>query len=227
VKLFLSNHGLKVKLQSLYYGHVLFILCALSLALIIIGVPTSNFTYKLDGTVFAASTSNVSSNPPGLLTYKNDSYGVNIQYPANWSLNPGEGNDNSGDSSTDIVTFSPKDTSSSVTFDVSVDKVVDSSENLKQYVSDSISDNKIELKNYTASEPILNGVILASSPAYKVIYSFTDQGENIKGLETGTMVGNKVYFITYENSPSKFVSDLPTVQKMIDSFKLASSKSSG
>jgi len=189
-------------------------------------VPTSNFTYKLAGTVFAASTSNVSSNPPGLLTYKNDSYGVNIQYPANWSSNPGEGNDNSGDSSTDIVTFSPKDTSSSATFDVSVDKV-DSSENLKQYVSDSISDNKIDLKNYTASEPTLNGVTLAGSPAYKVIYSFTDQGENIKGLETGTMVGNKVYFITYENSPSKFDSDLPTVQKMIDSFKLASSKSSG
>jgi hypothetical protein len=107
-----------------------------------------------------------------------------------------------------------------------VDKV-DSSENLKQYVSDSISDNKIDLKNYTASEPTLNGVTLAGSPAYKVIYSFTDQGENIKGLETGTMVGNKVYFITYENSPSKFDSDLPTVQKMIDSFKLTSSKSSG
>ena len=173
MKLFLSNHGLKVKLQSRYYGHVLFILCALSLALIIIGVPTSNFTYKLAGTVFAASTSNVSSNPPGLLTYKNDSYGVNIQYPANWSLNPGEGNDNSGDSSTDIVTFSPKDTSSSVTFDVSVDKVVDSSENLKQYVSDSISDNKIELKNYTASEPILNGVIysqLSSLQSYIFVY---------------------------------------------------------
>ena len=226
MKLFLSNHGLKVKLQSRYYGHVLFILCALSLALIIIGVPTSNFTYKLAGTVFAASTSNVSSNPPGLLTYKNDSYGVNIQYPANWSSNPGEGNDNSGDSSTEIVTFSPKDTSSSATFDVSVDKV-DSRENLKQYVSDSISDNKIDLKNYTASEPTLNGVTLAGTPAYKVMYSFTDQGENIKGLETGTIVGNKVYFITYENSPSKFDSDLPTVQKMIDSFKLTSSKSSG
>ena len=226
MKLFLSNHGLKVKLQSLYYGHVLFILCALSLALIIIGVPTSNFTYKLAGTVFAASTSNVSSNPPGLLTYKNDSYGVNIQYPANWSSNPGEGNDNSGDSSTDIVTFSPKDTSSSATFDVLVDKV-DSGENLKQYVSDSISDDKTDLKNFTASETTLNSVTLAGSPAYKVIYSYTDQGENFKGLETGTLVGNKVYFIQYENSPSKFDSDLPTVQKMIDSFKLTSSKSSG
>ena len=122
--------------------------------------------------------------------------------------------------------FSPKDTSSSATFDVSMDKV-DSSENLKQYVSDSISDNKIDLKNYTASEPTLNGVTLVGFPAYKVIYSFTDQGENIKGLEMGTMVGNKVYFITYENSPSKFDSDFPTVQKMIDSFELTRSRSSG
>jgi len=226
VELFLGNRGLKVKLESRYYGHVLFILCALSLALIIIGVPTSNLNYKLSGIVFAASAPNVSSNTTGFLTYKNDSYGVNIQYPANWSSNPGQGNDNSGDSSTDIVTFSPKDTSSSATFDVLVDKV-DSGENLKQYVSDSISDDKTDLKNFTASETTLNSVTLAGSPAYKVIYSYTDQGENFKGLETGTLVGNKVYFIQYENSPSKFDSDLPTVQKMIDSFKLTSSKRPG
>src|SRR6185295_5539098 len=98
--------------------------------------------------------------------------------------------DNSGDSSTDIVTFSPKDTSSSATFDVLVEKV-DCGENLKEYVSDSISDDKTDLKNFTASETPLNSVTLAGSPAYKVIYSYTDQGENFKGLETGTLVGNK------------------------------------
>ena len=97
---------------------------------------------------------------------------------------------------------------------------VDSGENLKQYVSDSVSDDKTDLKNFTASETTLNGITLAGSPAYKVIYSYTDGGENFKGLETGTIVGNKAYFIQYENSPSQFNSDLPTVQKMIDSFKL-------
>ena len=98
---------------------------------------------------------------------------------------------------------------------------VDSGENLKQYVSDSVSDDKTDLKNFTASETTLNGITLAGSPAYKVIYSYTDGGENFKGLETGTIVGNKAY------SPSQFNSDLPTVQKMIDSFKLTSSKRPG
>jgi hypothetical protein len=224
--LFFGNRELKVIFQNRYYRPALISLCALTLTLVVISAPTSNLTYKFAGSVFAASTPNVSGNPSGFFTYKNDSYGINIQYPANWSSSPGEGNDNSGDSSTDIATFSPKDTSSSATFDVLVDNV-DSGENLKQYVSDSVSDDKTDLKNFTASETTLNGITLAGSPAYKVIYSYTDGGENFKGLETGTIVGNKAYFIQYENSPSQFNSDLPTVQKMIDSFKLTSSKSSG
>lgn len=103
--------------------------------------------------------------------------------------------------------------------DVLVD-TVDSGESLKQYVSDLISDDKIDLKNFKVNESSTSGNTLAGDPAYKIIYSYTDQGENFKGLETGTIVGNKVYFLQYENSPTQFDSDLPTAQKMIDSFKL-------
>ena len=40
------------------------------------------------------------------------------------------------------------------------------------------------------------------------------------GAETGTIIGNKVYFVQYENSPSRYDKDLPTAQKIIDSFKI-------
>lgn len=212
--------------QNHYYMSVLTFLSTLFLVLIIASAASSNLSSKLVGKVFAASTPDVSSNSPGLLTYKNDTYGVSLQYPANWSFSPGEGNNNTAGSSTDIVSFSPKESNSSATLDVLVDSV-DSGVDLKQFVSDSISDNKIDLKNFKASETTLNGITLAGSPAYRVIYSYTDAGENFKGLETGTIVGNKVYFIQYENSPTQFDSNLPIVQKMIDSFKLTDGKSSG
>jgi hypothetical protein len=182
--------------------------------------------YKFARTAFAAPPQKNTSIPSGLLTYNNASYGTSIQYPSNWSSSPGQGNDNSGDSSTDIVSFSPKDSSSSASFDVLVDNI-DSGENLKQYVSDSISDDKTDLKNFTVSEPVFNGVTLAGSPAYRLVYSYADGGENFKGLETGTIIGNKAYYVQYENSPSKFDSDLPTVQKMIDSLTLTNIRNSG
>lgn len=224
----LHSSTLRVTLsfQHRHHIHLFEILCALALTLIVTSAPSSNGTYKFAGTAFAATPQKNTSIPSGLLTYNNASYGTSIQYPSNWSSNPGGGNDNSGDSSIDIVSFSPKDSSSSATLDVLVDNI-DSGENLKQYVSDSISDDKTDLKNFTVSEPVFNGVTLAGSPAYKLIYSYTDEGEHLKGLETGTIIGNKAYFIQYENSPSKFDSDLPTVQKMIDSLTLANIRNSG
>lgn len=221
-----SNSRVNLSYQNRHHKHIFEILCALALTLIVTSAPSSNGVYKFAGTAYAAIPQNNANIASGLLTYNNASYGISIQYPPNWSSSPGEGNDNSGDSSTDIVSFSPKDSSSSATLDVLVDNI-DSGENLKQYVSDSISDDKTDLKNFTVSEPIFNGVILAGSPAYKLIYSYTDGGEHFKGLETGTIIGNKAYYIQYENSPSKFDSDLPMIQKMIDSLTLANIRNSG
>ena len=95
---------------------------------------------------------------------------------------------------------------------------VDPNESLNQHVSDTISDDKSSLTNFKL-ESNLN-VSLAKLPAYKLIYTYKYQGENIKELETGTIVGNKVYYIQYYNSPTQFDTDLPIAQKMIDSFKI-------
>jgi hypothetical protein len=154
----------------------------------------------------------------GLLVYQNNTYGVYVRYPANWTSSPGEGNDNN--TSVDIVTFSPsgRDQNSSSTVDLSIENV-DSGESLTQYVSDSISDDKIDLNNFKVIDSTFK-VTLSGMPAYSVRYLYSDQGENFKGLETGTIVGNKAYFIQYENSPAQFDRDLHVAQQMINSFKL-------
>jgi hypothetical protein len=86
-------------------------------------------------------------------------------------------------------------------------------------MSDSISSDKTDLQGFKVDETTLNGTI-AKLPAYRFLYTYTDQGQNFKGLETGTIVGNKAYFIQYENSPAQFDTDLPVAQDMFDSFKI-------
>jgi hypothetical protein len=205
---------------------VLVLASSLILLLIVTTSPIGSLCNKITENAFAASSQSTNNNSSQFLTYTNDTYGINILYPASWNSSPGEGNNKTGDSSTDIVSFSPKDTNSSATFDVSVDNV-DSGENLKQFVSDSISDDKTDLQNFKVNESSSSGNSLAGNPAYKMLYSYIDNGENIKGLETGTIIGNKAYFIQYENSPEQFDSDLPLVQKMIDSLKITTPKIHG
>jgi len=189
----MSNKMIYDKLRNLGRRSVPISICTVVLLLLLVTTaPISNLTNKMVGNALAVSNQNnntTTSQPSEFLAYRNDSYGISIQYPSNWSSSPGEGNDNSGDSSTDIVTFSPKGTNSSATFDVLVDSI-DSGENLKQYVSDSISDDKTDLKNFKVNESSSTGNTLAGNPAYKLVYSYTDQGEDFKGLETGTIIGN-------------------------------------
>jgi hypothetical protein len=152
--------------------------------------------------------------PQKFLVYKNNTYGVTIEYPASWSPSPGEEND----SSLNLATFSPSNNDySSVTVDLFVDNV-HSNESLNHLVSDIISDDKSSLTNFKL-ESNLN-VSLAKLPAYKLTYTYIYKGQNFKELETGTIVGNKVYYIQYNTIPTQFDTNLPMAQKMIDSFKI-------
>jgi hypothetical protein len=169
-----------------------------------------------------AVSNNTSSKTPSqkFLVYQNNTYGVSIQYPASWGSRGGKGGNDSADSSVDLVTFSPpnNNNSDSANVDLLVDNL-DSGVSLQQYMSDSISSDKTDLQGFKVDETTLNGTI-AKLPAYRFLYTYTDQGQNFKGLETGTIVGNKAYFIQYENSPAQFDTDLPVAQDMFDSFKI-------
>ncbi|HEY7572592.1 MAG TPA: PsbP-related protein [Nitrososphaeraceae archaeon] len=165
-----------------------------------------------------AITNNPNPNPSSLQEYKNDTYAVSVQYPANWEVRPGENNSGT-DSTIDIATLSPRESNSSASFDLLVDSV-DSGLNLKQYVLDSITANKVDLKDYKVLETEVGNITIAGLPGYSLLYTFSDSGEIMKGLETGMIKGNKVYFVQYENSQSQYYKDLTTAHKMISSLKV-------
>ena len=68
-----------------------------------------------------------------------------------------------------------------------------------------------------------NSTIADNSPAHKVVYSISKPGEiPLKKMELWTIKNNKVYDVTYTALPNRYADYLPTIQKMIDSFKIGS-----
>lgn len=70
---------------------------------------------------------------------------------------------------------------------------------------------------------------IAGNPAHKVVYNTTtsSMGQKVpplKKMEVWTIKNTKVYDITYSASSSRYNDYLPTIQKMLDSFRIGSTK---
>lgn len=165
--------------------------------------------------------SSVPTAKEGLLSYENSTYGIRIQYPANWTKD--EQDSNPADSVTNIVTlYSPLDSrvdEYSENVGVSVENLTNANITLEQY-TDSLTDNYNEtLTDFKVIESNTN-TTLGDNPAYKLVYTDKEDDINYKTMEIGALVGDKVYFIEYfaeENYYSKY---FPTIQKIIESVEV-------
>ena len=63
------------------------------------------------------------------------------------------------------------------------------------------------------------GLTFHGNPAQNLIYTFNPGNGTIKVLESGATENNSIYIFQYRAQENKFDSYLPTIQRMIDSFK--------
>ena len=76
------------------------------------------------------------------------------------------------------------------------------------------------------SDPLLgvnivkNSTIVAGNPAYKVEYNITQGHNQLKVMEIWTITGDESYDFTYYASQDKYLDQLSTVQKMLDSVEI-------
>jgi hypothetical protein len=163
------------------------------------------------------------------LTYTNDTYGIRIQYPQNWTIKDNY-RLNPDDPYITIVSFfaPPEKNITSPREEVTV--YVDTQQyrtSLEEYIRDTVLvNNNTQLGGWDNIEIIKSeqNSTLAERPAYKVEMTYRDQtnGEPIDRylMDTGTVVGDKVYVISYWAQPQTYSKELPDVQKMMDSFKI-------
>jgi eukaryotic-like serine/threonine-protein kinase len=150
------------------------------------------------------------------LTYENPELGISIQYPSNWEKLVNLDN---------FVTFTaPPETDTRIYPAALGLKVQELSSSQKNIPLQEIT--KVQMSDLKRSNPDLNvlestSTTIADKPAHKIVFSAIDNKEvERKAMQVWTVIGNKAFLITYKAEPDKFSSYLPTIERMIDSFKV-------
>ena len=160
-----------------------------------------------------------SSSSSSLLSYENPTYGIKIQYPSNWMAST-----NQLPTYNSIIGFySPLESLSDVLpveFALSITTYTNNI-SLDEYTK--ITSTALEQQGMEISES--TATTLAGNPAHKITFSPGDQiAQNspveFKFMQIFTIIGNKVYSLSYNAEASKFSTHLNTIQQMLDSVKI-------
>ena len=162
---------------------------------------------------FAQSTNTNST----YLTYENSTYGITIKYPHNWSIIGSAGIE---DNDVNIVAFLSPNQTDNALVEVHQDKLGNGNTDIAAYLSSVISSYKNALHDFKVIESNTNSLI-AGNKAYKLTFAYTTgDGFKMKDMESGTIIGDRVYYINYDGKESVFDNYMPILKSMIDSFKV-------
>ena len=165
-----------------------------------------------------------------LLTYENATYGVTIQYPSNWLV---ETTDFPGDPLSQIVGFfspleSRVDTYEERLWIAQEQQSFSEDFDLAQYAEQIVSNYNSTLTDFSLDEIDTETATLGNndSPAYRIVYSERLEPENIdlKTLEIGTLIGDKLYIVMYHAETARYDQYLPIIEEMINSIELSDSE---
>ncbi len=155
------------------------------------------------------------TNKSGFLTYQNYTYGFRLQYPSNWII-VNNSVDQQGDP---IVKFRSNQTSSTLVVRV----FFNSFPTLQQYIPIRLNLLKQLLGVVSTTAP--NSTSIAGIPATEIFY-YDPRGAPAVMEEFGVQ-NNNVYLFRYSAFDiSKYASEIPTIQSMINSFQIFAPQSS-
>ena len=158
------------------------------------------------------------------LPYSNPVWGILIQYPSDWAASTSALRDY-----TELIAFySPlQNLSQPIAARVAI-SAVQFAQNVSlphytELVLTGVYQSELVLKN--SSEATLAGY-----PGYRIVLAntpFQNSTLVVYHMNTWTIIGNKVYHLTYEAEESAFNQHLPEVSQMLESFRIASNLSRG
>lgn len=143
-----------------------------------------------------------------LLTYKNTTYGIELQYPSEWLI---EQSNDPGivvrfrSAMNNVISIWTRDLLTNANLDNDVEVIVDS-------LRKSMTNFNLLGSNQT--------LIAGNNPAKIILFIAKARQHDVQQMDIITIKGNKEYLITYAGIKERYTADLPNVQRMINSFKI-------
>jgi hypothetical protein len=159
----------------------------------------------------------ISTVPNNSLLYDNSSYGIRFQSPSDWK----KIEILAGRITTVQFTFLPKNTSiPDAVIDISIEKSLGNITSLGQYGEAADRILHAILGNFTSTEA--RSTVLSGQPAIARVLDIKQpvSGIHLNIAQVFTLKDGKAYGITYTTQASRYLSYLPVVQQIINSFQI-------
>lgn len=164
------------------------------------------------------------NNNNNFITYENPVHGIKILYPASWQKT-----EQLSANRFWVNFISPFNNNNASAFPATVSMSVEglnqniSADAASQYVTGLLDSVKRSLPDFQIIESNPNSSIAGDS-AYKMVYTFLSQDPAVQAhfqsMNIWTVKDKKAYSISYTELKPLYTTYLPTVQKMVDSFKI-------
>ena len=160
---------------------------------------------------------NATANSSSYLTYEDHTDGISLEYPSNWQkIEYPSGAMNYGEGHRIIATFLAP---------------LDPSDQWRSSLNIQIS-NQVDLKNIIPQNTNTTMTNLAGHRAFKLEYARTEimylnrnltssNSIKLKVMQVWTTIGDNTYLLTYNAEASKYPQYLPTINKMLSSFRIS------
>lgn len=158
------------------------------------------FSFAINQQIAIAQTAEI-----GFVPYSNPTFGIRIQYPANWGRLDLSFLQND---SADINFYPLDDPSGALGVRIQVDSLLRS----KNMTFNEYTNMKIDSTEGQIIES--NSTILAGLPAHKIVIS----NSVLKTMQVWTLKDDRIFTITYQAEEEDFQNDLQVAQRMINSF---------
>jgi eukaryotic-like serine/threonine-protein kinase len=161
-----------------------------------------SFSFAINQQIAIAQTQTAE---PSFVPYSNPTFGIKIQYPANWGRLDLSFLQND---SADINFYPLDDPSGALSVRIQVNSLLRS----KSMTFDEYSNMKIDSTEGQMLES--NSTTLAGLPAHEIVIS----NSVLKTMQVWTLKDDRVFTITYQAEEEDFQNDLQVAQRMINSF---------
>jgi eukaryotic-like serine/threonine-protein kinase len=178
------------------------LLSPLSISTLVIILIWLSFSFGINQQIAIAQAAEISFVP-----YSNPTFGVRIQYPANWGRLDLSFMQND---SADINFYPLDDPSGALSVRIQVDSLLRS----KNMTFDEYTNIKIDSTEGRIIES--NSTTLAGLPAHEIVIS----NSVLKTMQVWTLKDDRVFTVTYQAEEEDFQNDLQVAQSMINSFAI-------